>query len=254
MSADKAYLSSDNLQTVVGHNAMPYIAFKVNSTGNSRSNVQTELWKNMFHFFSFNQALFMQSYHKRSNVETTFHMIKTKFGDRLRSKTRTAQINESCAPLSSRSEAPTGSGRINLKRAGEDHIGQRQARTPEALRNFFDAFAQLRQQREKAFLLVSLRSIVGRPFLLVGLLDRNCLSESLSLGLLVESKFALGHNLNRIKVLASELSRGEVWTGAMRLSGVGLDDIGVVTTFGLRRDKPSVAIVAALKFRFGGNH
>ena len=36
----------------------------------------------------------MQSYHKRSNVETTFHMIKSKFGDSLRSKTKTAQINE----------------------------------------------------------------------------------------------------------------------------------------------------------------
>jgi len=36
----------------------------------------------------------MQQYHKRSNVETTFHMIKSKFGDSLRSKTPTAQINE----------------------------------------------------------------------------------------------------------------------------------------------------------------
>jgi hypothetical protein len=29
-----------------------------------------------------------------SNVETTFHMIKSKFGQRLRSRTLTAQINE----------------------------------------------------------------------------------------------------------------------------------------------------------------
>ena len=36
----------------------------------------------------------MRRSHKRSNIETTFHMIKTKFGDRLRSKSRTAQINE----------------------------------------------------------------------------------------------------------------------------------------------------------------
>jgi transposase len=36
----------------------------------------------------------MQSYHKRSNVETTFHMIKSKFGDALRSKTTRAMINE----------------------------------------------------------------------------------------------------------------------------------------------------------------
>ena len=91
VSADKAYLSSDNLQTVVGHNAMPYIAFKANST---TSKNHSAIWKRMFHFYSFNQARFMQSYHKRSNVETTFHMIKSKFGDSLRSKTKTAQVNE----------------------------------------------------------------------------------------------------------------------------------------------------------------
>jgi hypothetical protein len=36
----------------------------------------------------------MQHYHKRSNVETTFNMIKTKFGERLRSKTETSQTDE----------------------------------------------------------------------------------------------------------------------------------------------------------------
>ena len=42
----------------------------------------------------YNKKSFMRRSHKRSNVETTFHVIKSKFGDRLRSKTRTAQINE----------------------------------------------------------------------------------------------------------------------------------------------------------------
>ena len=36
----------------------------------------------------------MRGYHKRSNVETTFMMIKAKFGDSLRSQTERAQINE----------------------------------------------------------------------------------------------------------------------------------------------------------------
>lgn len=94
VSADKAYLSSDNLQTVVDHNAMPYIPFKSNSVASSPTNRTPEIWTRMFHFYSFNQKRFMECYHKRSNVETTFHMIKSKFGDRLRSKTRTAQINE----------------------------------------------------------------------------------------------------------------------------------------------------------------
>jgi len=93
VSADKAYLSSDNLQTVVDHHATPFIPFKSNSTGNS-SSPQTALWKRLFHFYSFNQERFMQNYHKRSNVETTFSMIKAKFGDGLRSKTKTAQVNE----------------------------------------------------------------------------------------------------------------------------------------------------------------
>ena len=36
----------------------------------------------------------MEHYHRRSNIETTFSMVKSKFGERLRSKGRTAQINE----------------------------------------------------------------------------------------------------------------------------------------------------------------
>jgi len=91
VSADKAYLSSDNLQVVADHQAQPFIAFKVNSKASKN---HSAIWNRMFHWYSYNQKRFMECYHKRSNVETTFHMIKTKFGDRLRSKTRTAQINE----------------------------------------------------------------------------------------------------------------------------------------------------------------
>jgi transposase len=94
VSADKAYLSTTNLKAVTDNNAMPYIPFKSNSTGKSRTNKQSALWKQMYHYFSYNQERFMKQYHKRSNVETTFHMIKSKFGDALRSKTRRAQINE----------------------------------------------------------------------------------------------------------------------------------------------------------------
>lgn len=36
----------------------------------------------------------MDRYHRRSNVETTFSMIKAKFGERLRSKSATGQVNE----------------------------------------------------------------------------------------------------------------------------------------------------------------
>jgi transposase len=36
----------------------------------------------------------MKAYHKRSNVESTFSAIKRVFGDFVRSKNKTAQVNE----------------------------------------------------------------------------------------------------------------------------------------------------------------
>lgn len=90
VSADKAYLSEGNLKAVVDNNAMPFIPFKINTTAKNSS----PLFKQMYHYFSYNQERFMRYYHKRSNVESTFMMIKAKFGDALRSKTRRAQINE----------------------------------------------------------------------------------------------------------------------------------------------------------------
>ena len=52
------------------------------------------MWKKMFHLFQFNRDEFLSHYHKRSNVETTFSMIKAKFRDHVRSKTDAAMINE----------------------------------------------------------------------------------------------------------------------------------------------------------------
>jgi transposase len=90
VSADKGYISYDNLQVVVDHGAMPYMPFKTNVTGKRGS----ELWKKMFHYYSYKREEFLTHYHKRSNVETVFSMIKARFGERLRSKSETAQINE----------------------------------------------------------------------------------------------------------------------------------------------------------------
>lgn len=69
VSADKAYLSVDNLQTVIDHHAMPYIPFKANSDPAKRS--KNPLWRRMYHYYSYNQEWFFQQYHKRSNVEST---------------------------------------------------------------------------------------------------------------------------------------------------------------------------------------
>ena len=42
----------------------------------------------------FNRENFLQHYHKRSNVETVFSMIKAKFGSSVRAKSPIAQVNE----------------------------------------------------------------------------------------------------------------------------------------------------------------
>lgn len=94
ISADKGYLGADNLMTTLRHGAIPYIPFKTNSVAQSGWEPKSQLWTRMYHFYALNRAEFLQHYHKRSNVETTFHMIKSKFGQRLRSRTLTAQINE----------------------------------------------------------------------------------------------------------------------------------------------------------------
>lgn len=89
VSADKGYISHKNLEAVVGLGATPYIPFKVNTSGEG-----PELWRRLYHYYQFNREAFLKHYHKRSNVETTFSMIKGKFGDALRSKSDTAQVNE----------------------------------------------------------------------------------------------------------------------------------------------------------------
>ncbi|HIG98054.1 TPA: transposase [Candidatus Woesearchaeota archaeon] len=54
----------------------------------------------MWHYFQYNKEQFLEHYHKRSNSETVFHMVKSKFGDAVRSKTWMAQQNEiSCKIL-----------------------------------------------------------------------------------------------------------------------------------------------------------
>jgi DDE family transposase len=76
--------------------AIPYIPFKTNSVPafSRQYGSKSEVWTRMFHFYNEHREEFLTHYHKRSNIETTFHMIKAKFGQRLRSKTLTAQINE----------------------------------------------------------------------------------------------------------------------------------------------------------------
>ncbi|HLC71962.1 MAG TPA: transposase [Candidatus Nanoarchaeia archaeon] len=91
LSADKAYLSRNNLETLEDEGTKVFIPFKSNSVPNKKGMT----WKRLYHFFMLHNDEFLEHYHKRSNAETTVFMIKSKFGDCVRSKTWTAQVNES---------------------------------------------------------------------------------------------------------------------------------------------------------------
>lgn len=91
LSADMGYSSRDNLDAINEIGAMPYIPFKRNATPRANG---SSTWHKMWYYFMYKHGEFTEHYHKRSNAETVFHMIKSKFGDSIRSKTETAQINE----------------------------------------------------------------------------------------------------------------------------------------------------------------
>jgi len=102
VSGDKGYASLSNYSAVAKHGATPFIAFKSIHTGTGLGrHVKGQkrpndggLWRKMYHLFQFNRDEYLAHYHKRSNVESTFSMIKAKFRDHVRSKSDVAMINE----------------------------------------------------------------------------------------------------------------------------------------------------------------
>jgi transposase len=94
VSVDGAYGSRENFDVVAEVGGTMYAAFKSNTTGSVGG-----LFEKMFHLFCLNREEYLRHYHKRSNVESTFSMVKRKFGDSLRSKTDTAMVNEALAKL-----------------------------------------------------------------------------------------------------------------------------------------------------------
>ena len=93
VSADKAYGSFKNYDAIDAAGGKPFIAFR-GHTSIETAGKHGGLWEQMFHYFMFKRDDFLAHYHKRSNVESTFSMIKRKFGDSLRSKEDTAMTNE----------------------------------------------------------------------------------------------------------------------------------------------------------------
>jgi len=92
VSADKGYVSEKNLSIIIAHGAIPFIPFKRNAKLSSGNKLP--IWNIMFRFFRDNKEEFMQHYHKRSNVESVFSMMKRKFGTHVRSKSSLSQENE----------------------------------------------------------------------------------------------------------------------------------------------------------------
>jgi transposase len=89
VTADKGYLSRENVAAIQWVGATPYIPMKINSKSRG-----AEAWKKMWHLYNFKKDEFAAHYHARSNAETVFSQIKRKFGGAVRSKLFQAQVNE----------------------------------------------------------------------------------------------------------------------------------------------------------------
>lgn len=89
--ADKAYLSRENLQHAADLDIDPFIPFKSNNRPRAKG---IPIWNTMYKYFHENPEEFDKHYFLRNNVETTFSMLKKRFGGFVYSKNETAQINE----------------------------------------------------------------------------------------------------------------------------------------------------------------
>jgi catechol 2,3-dioxygenase-like lactoylglutathione lyase family enzyme len=94
VTADLAYSTHENLLAIALAGGKPMIPFKCNASAG-----QGGMWARCLDYFRFKRDEFLSRYHQRSNVETTFSMVKAKFGDSVRSKTDTAMRNEVMAKL-----------------------------------------------------------------------------------------------------------------------------------------------------------
>ena len=99
VSADKAYLSKDNLWAIHRVGATALIPFKENSVRSTPNHRVDPVWAERFDHFHNEPEDFDARYHQRSNVESTFSMVKRKFGGWVRSKTPVAMVNETLAKI-----------------------------------------------------------------------------------------------------------------------------------------------------------
>ena len=90
LAADKAFLGRRNVETVEALVGTPCIMSKKNTVEPEDESI----WAKMYHLFMYNREALMWHYHKRSNAESAFSMMKGEFGDAVRSKSEVGQVNE----------------------------------------------------------------------------------------------------------------------------------------------------------------
>jgi len=91
ISADAGYLSRDNCDAAKEIGAVPYIMPKKNTKAQPQG---SSAWGKMVRMWQQNPEQFKEHYHRRSNAESTFSMIKRKFGNTIRGKLDTTKENE----------------------------------------------------------------------------------------------------------------------------------------------------------------
>lgn len=89
--ADGAYCTREIFKLIDDSGAKPFIPFTDNSSSKPRG---VWIWKEMYDLFQENRLEYLKHYDKRNNVETTFHMLKTKFNGTLKSRSENGQVNE----------------------------------------------------------------------------------------------------------------------------------------------------------------
>jgi len=87
--ADGAFLSLPNLKVIDEIGAVPYIPFR-----DTHVEDRGGIWQQALLFFQWRRAEFDRHFNKRSIVECVFSMIKTRFGERVSSRSDTATMNE----------------------------------------------------------------------------------------------------------------------------------------------------------------
>jgi len=91
VSADKGYSSRKNFEIISKAGAQPFIPFKCNALGKQKGYM---IWSKCYKYFYTEPQEYLKHYHRRSNIETCFSMIKQKFGKDLMTKNFNSQCNE----------------------------------------------------------------------------------------------------------------------------------------------------------------